>query len=87
VHATARCVSVHMRHGVEFLQGELPGRDDVAGATEGMSAETIAGGSGHVVMSPHRLGRPHENPSPFPYKQALRAYGVVLREGTGTPHR
>lgn len=86
MHATARCVSGHVRHGVEFLQGELPVRDDVVGATEGISAETIASGSGHVKVYPHRFGRPHENPSPFPYKQALRAYGVVLREGTGTPH-
>jgi hypothetical protein len=87
VHATARCVSGHVRHDVEVSQGELPVRDDVAGATEGVSAETIASWSVHDTVYPNRSGCPHENPSPFPYKQALRAYGVVLREGTGTPHR
>jgi hypothetical protein len=87
VHATAWRVSGRVRHGVEFLQGELPVRDDVAGVTEGVTAETIATWSGHDTVYPHRYGRPHENPSPFPYKQALRAYGVVLYQGTGTPHR
>lgn len=79
MHATGWRVSGHVRHGVEFLQGELPVRDDLATATEGITAETIASWWVHDIVHPHRFGRPHENPSPFPYKQALRAYGVVLR--------
>jgi hypothetical protein len=77
--ATSLRVSGHVRHGVEFLQGELPVRGDVAQAAERVFTGTVAVWPVHLIVFRSLSGRPTKTPSPFPYKQALRAYGVVLR--------